>query len=210
VNGSGELEGFEIDVGRRLAAAIGVEPEFRVYVWDEIIDALERDEIDLIATGMAITPLRAMRVDFSEPYSESGYTVVVNDSTVTETLESIRGLDTADHTIATVDQTLSGQAAPLFFDAARIEVFANPEDAEAAVVSGDAQAYLTSLPEASLLVGRFSAELSLPLAEPLGFSSAGFAVRRDNATLLGFLNEWIGAAEQQQWLERAHEDWFGE
>ncbi|HMB73929.1 MAG TPA: transporter substrate-binding domain-containing protein [Gammaproteobacteria bacterium] len=207
-NAAGELEGFEIDVGRRVAEAMRVEPEFRVYVWDEIIDGLERGEIDMIATGMAITPLRAVRVDFSDPYSESGYTVVVNDSAVTEALGSIRDLDTESHIIATVDQTLSGQAAPLFFDSADLEVFVDPQDAEAAVLSGRVHAYMTSLPEATLLVGRFSDRLRIPLADPVGTAPAGFAVQRNNATLLEFLNEWISGVEQQQWLERAYDDWF--
>lgn len=207
-NPDGDLEGFEIDVGRRLAQAMGVEPEFRVYVWDEIIDGLERGEIDMIAAGMAITPLRAMRVDFSEPYSESGYTVVVNNAAVTGDVENVRDLDTANHVIATVDQTLSGQAAPLFFDLAELEVFNDPVDAEAAVVSGSVHAYMTSLPEANLLVGRFSDQLSLPLADPVGTAPAGFAVQRDNDTLLDYLNEWINEADERRWLESAYDDWF--
>ena len=131
-NEDGELEGFEIDVGRRVAQAMGVEPEFKVYVWDDIIDGLQRDEI-----------------------------------------------------------------------------FAEPRDAEAAVLSGRAHGYLTSVPEATVLVSKFPDRLRIPLAEALAGAPAGFAVRPGNDTLLEFLNEWIHGTEEQEWLDKRHHDWFG-
>jgi len=43
----GELRGFEIDVARQLAGDMGLEPEFQVYEWDRIINALLAGEIDV-------------------------------------------------------------------------------------------------------------------------------------------------------------------
>lgn len=205
----GALEGFEIEVGKRVAQAMGVDPEFKVYVWDEIIAGLERDEIDMIAAGMSITPFRALRVDFSDPYSEAGFTVVVKTSAVPDAVEDIRALDRDDYVIAIVSETLSAQAAPLFFDHAMLEVFPSPQDAEAAVLSGSADGYLTSSPEAAILVSQYSDRLRVPLAEPLAGAPAGFAVARGNETLLSFLNQWIRGSEQQAWLAATYGDWFG-
>ncbi len=56
---AGQLEGFEIDVGRQIAHDLGVTPEFKVYSLDTIFDAVDRGEIDFIAGGLAITPARA-------------------------------------------------------------------------------------------------------------------------------------------------------
>jgi len=205
----GDLAGFEIEVGRRVAQAMGVDPEFEIYVWDEIIGGLERNEIDMIAAGMAITPYRAERVDFSDPYSEEGFTVVVDRDTVAAAVDSVRSLDRGEYVVAIVDATLSGQAGPLFFDSAEIRTFPGPEDAEAAVLSGAAQVYLTSAPEAARLVARFPDRLAIPLTDPLAGAPAGFAVQRGNDTLLGFLNDWIDGADQQQWLEATYDFWFG-
>ena len=54
--GNGELVGFEIDMANKIASDMGVEADFRVYDWPDIIPALQKGEIDLIAGGMAITP----------------------------------------------------------------------------------------------------------------------------------------------------------
>lgn len=204
----GELEGFEIDVGRRVAQAMGVDPEFRMYVWDEIIDGLEANEIDMIAPGMAITPLRAERVDFSDAYSESGFTAVANKDAVPEAVGSVKDIDRESFVVALVEATLSGQAAPLFFDRAELTSFTNPRDAEAAVLSGNADAYVTSVPEANLLVAEHPDQLALALAEPLPGAPAGFAVQPGNDSLLDFLNEWIAGDDVEQWLETTYDGWF--
>ena len=69
--GDGELLGFEIDVAENLAEVMGVEPIFLVYDWDKIILALESGEVDIVA-GLAITPERALHVNFSQPYAVGG------------------------------------------------------------------------------------------------------------------------------------------
>jgi len=69
---SGDLVGFEVDVAKKIASDMGVAAEFKVYEWDAIIPALQNDEIDVIAGGMAITPERALKVNFSRPLAKSG------------------------------------------------------------------------------------------------------------------------------------------
>jgi polar amino acid transport system substrate-binding protein len=207
-NPDGELEGFEVEVGRRVAQAMGVEPEFRVYIWDEIIDAVEANEIDVIAAGMAITPLRAQRVDFSNAYSEAGFTMVANTQSVPSPVADIKDLDRVDFTVAVVDATLSGQAAPLFFDRAELIRFADPREAEEAILSGDVDVYATSLPEANILTATHAGRLGPALEEPLPGVPAGFAVMRGNDSLVEFFNVWIAGSDVRQWLESEYERWF--
>ncbi len=75
---SGELIGFEIDLARKIASDMNVEPEFKIYEWEKIIPALQQGEIDVIAAGMAITPRRALQVSFSQPVGNSGISLATN------------------------------------------------------------------------------------------------------------------------------------
>lgn len=208
-NRNGDLEGFEIDVARNIAREMGVEPEFRVYVWDEIIGGLQRGEIDLIAAGMAITPSRALQVEFSSPYSESGTSIVINSNLVTADVTTIEDLNREGFVIAGVDATLAGDSAPQYFDLADIEIFVEPGEAEAALVEGRAHAYLLSVPEAANLVAQYSDRVAMPLTEPLLGSVAAFAVEPGNQSLLNYLNAWIAASSANGWLESTYEYWFG-
>ena len=75
---NGELIGFEIDVGRRLAEDMGVEAEFIPTAWDGIIPALISGKFDVIISGMSITPQRNLTVNFTQPYAYTGATIVAN------------------------------------------------------------------------------------------------------------------------------------
>jgi len=81
-----QLSGFEIDVANKLAQDMGVEAKYSVYEWDDIIDALQRGEIDVIAGGMAITPARALKVNFSLPYADSGVSLITHTAKTFEWL----------------------------------------------------------------------------------------------------------------------------
>ena len=105
-NKAGELVGFEIDVARKIAGDMSVEPEFKVYLWEDIIPALLTGEIDIIAGGMSITPARALKVDFSRPLAESGVGLATN-TRMTRNIESLRELDAPGIVVTTVKDTIA-------------------------------------------------------------------------------------------------------
>ena len=74
----GELIGFEPDVGRKLAADMGVDVGFVPTAWDGIIPALLAGKFDVIISGMSITPQRNLTVNFTDPYAWSGLAMVAN------------------------------------------------------------------------------------------------------------------------------------
>ncbi len=77
-NTQGELVGFEMDVAKQLAKDMGVKPVFKVFDWDGILPALLKQKIDIIVAGMVVTPQRALKVNFTQPYASSGIGIVAN------------------------------------------------------------------------------------------------------------------------------------
>ena len=65
---SGELAGYEIDLGNEVCARAGVECEWIINEWDSIIPNLQAGNYDVIMAGMSITDERMEQIDFSEPY----------------------------------------------------------------------------------------------------------------------------------------------
>lgn len=63
-----ELVGFEVEMAQRFAASIGRRPVWSTMDFGGLIAALASGKIDVIVTGMAITPERRQRIDFSESY----------------------------------------------------------------------------------------------------------------------------------------------
>lgn len=67
-NADGELDGYDVDVSKGVAAIIGVEMEYVCQKWDGMIPALLANKFDLIIASMSITDSRLEKMDFSQPY----------------------------------------------------------------------------------------------------------------------------------------------
>jgi polar amino acid transport system substrate-binding protein len=206
-NKSGDLIGFEIEVARKIAGDMGVKAEFKVYVWEDIIPALEKGEIDVIAGGMAITPARALRVNFSRPLATSGVGLATN-TRMTRDIESLRQLDAPDTVITTVKDTFAAGVAKTLFPKAKLRVFSGRDDAEAEILQGRAHVYLASLPEAQFLVLKHGDVVDLPIAEPLIGNSEALAVKKGEQQLLNFLDAWVTARQSDKWLSTTRDYWF--
>jgi polar amino acid transport system substrate-binding protein len=73
----GEFTGVEPDLARALAADLGKTVEFVELRWEGLTDALLNGKVDIIMSGMTITPARLMRVNFADPYLKAGQTILV-------------------------------------------------------------------------------------------------------------------------------------
>ena len=65
---NGELTGFEVELAEAMCAEMKANCEFVIQAWDGMIPGLLARKFDAIMSSMSITPERAERVLFSEPY----------------------------------------------------------------------------------------------------------------------------------------------
>lgn len=203
----GKLAGFDIDVTKKIAADMGIKVEFKVYPWEDIMPALKKGDIDLIATGMAITPKRALEVEFSHPYSESGVTLATHTAN-TQNINSLVELNKESITIAAVEDTIGADLAAQVFTNATLKMYSTPEIAEGAVLKGDAHGYVASLPVARIFAMTHDETVDLPLPEPLLSYKIAFAVRKGEQSLLNFLNAWIASRQADRWIPATENFWF--
>lgn len=114
-------------------------------IFGDLIPALVRGKIEIIATNMAITPPRAQQVDFSIPVYNAPTEVVVvlaNDTTAYRSLADLRnfpvGAQKGSIQLALLQRT-GGFS--------EIKIYDTLEDAWSAVVSGQIKAAVTSGPD---------------------------------------------------------------
>ncbi|SFL93401.1 transporter substrate-binding domain-containing protein [Marinobacter zhejiangensis] len=202
-----QLIGFEVDLANKLAGDLGVDTELKVYEWDKIIAALQQGEIDVIAAGMAITPHRALQVNFSLPYMTSGVTLATNTGK-TQSIHSLEQLNQESVVITSVTDSFGNELAATLFDRATQLPFATKEEAQQAITSGRAHAYVASVPETLYLALDNPGTIDLPLGKPLVASKAGLAVRRGEQEWLNFLNAWVTVHQADGWLDTNYAYWF--
>lgn len=203
----GELMGFEVDVARQLAADMGVKAQLLTYDVERLVPALEAGEIDVIAAGLTITPERALHVNFSAPYAESGIALATHlERTVT--VADIADLDDAAITIAAVEGSVAVPLARRLWPRANLEVFASATAASEALIAGKVHGYLEDEPVPTFLSLENPGVIDVPLARPLLASRAGFAVNKGDPDFLAFLNAWITSREADTWLATTSNYWF--
>lgn len=154
----GEFAGFDYEVMRTFASALGVELEVRpVATFGELIPALLRGDGDLIASSFSITPEREQRIDFSDPYFPVVVMVIVRqDSPIAgpADLAGRLGSTTAGSSLEARMKTIPGvrllHVPNLYYDAVA--------NGEAEFTFSDSTSVLTVLPRYPGLKVAFSFE----------------------------------------------------
>src|SRR5687767_2713563 len=103
-NLEGEVEGFDVEVAKIIAGALGIAPED--IEWQETPSAvreevLEGDEVDMVVATYTINDQRKERVSFAGPYYVAGQQIMVaSDNDTITGPESLR--DNPDATVCSV------------------------------------------------------------------------------------------------------------
>ena len=82
--------GLDIDLAKEIGKILGREIQFQNTDFEGILDGLVIDKYDMVMSAVTITPARAEKVDFSDPYIENWQAIVVKKGTAP--IESPEGL----------------------------------------------------------------------------------------------------------------------
>jgi len=74
-----KLIGFDVDIGRAIAAKLGVKPEFVEGKWDGLIAGLNVNRYDVVINQVGISAEREAKYDFSKPYIASAAALIVRE-----------------------------------------------------------------------------------------------------------------------------------
>jgi ABC-type amino acid transport substrate-binding protein len=88
---TGDVEGFDVDLGKAIAEDLGVQPRFIEAITDNRIPFLVDGTVDLILSTMTITKERDLEIDFSEPYYIAGGRVLVREGSDIQGIQDLGG-----------------------------------------------------------------------------------------------------------------------
>ncbi|MBA2861807.1 ABC transporter substrate-binding protein [Methanococcus maripaludis] len=78
----GEFKGFEVELIYEISKRLDLQPEFIVYSFSGLLDAVSEGEVDCGIGYIGKTPERQLKMDFSRPYGYTYSTILVrSDST---------------------------------------------------------------------------------------------------------------------------------
>jgi polar amino acid transport system substrate-binding protein len=197
---TGELTGYEIELGNELCKRAGLTCEFVQNAWDSIIPNLQSGNYDLIMAGMSITDERDQVIDFTQNYippASSAYLALSADA------------NTGDGAVIAA-QTGTIQAAYIAESGATLMEFATPDETVAAVRNGEADAVFADKDYLAPIATDSNGELVLLANEVQLGGGVGIGVRESDTELREKMDAAIQSMKDDGTLNPLIEKWFGE
>ena len=108
------LVGFDVEVAKLIADYIGVEIQYSETVWSSIFASLDAGQIDTVVNEVSYTEERAVKYDFSEPYTFTQRAILVlADNDAINGLEDIAGKTASNDPTSTIGQFAQDNGAVL-------------------------------------------------------------------------------------------------
>ncbi len=186
-DGHGNPVGFDVELARLLAQALGVELEIRDVEWSGLIPSLIDGKVDVVISGVSATLERARTIAFSEPYFETGLCLLVRKDA------SIRGpqdLDDPRVTLALKTGTTGHLVAERRFARAKKRYFKDEAACALEVAQGKADAFVYDQVSVARHA-REDPERLRAILEPFTYEPYAIAFRQGEPDLARFVDMFL-------------------
>ncbi len=200
INESGEVDGFERELGDELCRRAELECTWVTNEWDTIIPNLVNGDYDTILAGMSITDERDKVIDFTQAYFPPSPSLYVANAGA--------GDDVVNGVVATQVNTV--QADHLTGTEATLIEFATIGEAVDAVLNGDADAALADNSYLKEVVAESDGKLVFVGPEVVLDGGVGMGLRETDGELKTKMNEAIDSMKSDGSLNALIRKWFGE
>lgn len=196
---TGNLVGADIDIAKSIAEELGVELEIiqERDSWDDLIEDVANNKADLAISYISLTPKRALKVEFSEPYAKVRPVFLINRTFLAssthsghDTLSQMFNSDNSEAVILAYDGSSYLDQAKHLFPKAKIHPIHDLQEVENMLLTDQAAAYFSDEVEISSLL-RTNPEYKLKLIAYSFKNNAdiiAIPVKRENTKLLSYVN----------------------
>ena len=158
--GSDELTGFDVEMGRLIAEALGVEARFEETQWDSILAGIDAGRFDIACNGVGYLPERAEKYYMCGPYVYMGTVLVVRgDNTEINSFEDLAGkttANTASSTYALMAEKYGATVEPVDDLDATIRLLLDGRIDGTVNAAGSIADYLSRFPDANIRIAASS------------------------------------------------------
>jgi ABC-type amino acid transport substrate-binding protein len=207
ISKDGELFGYEVELAKILANAMNVEVKFVKKPFAELLDALEKGEVDAVMSGMTMTPERNLRAAFVGPYIVSGKSILTKSATMAA-LEDAEEIDRSTIKITALKGSTSEKFVKRILEKTTYIGVDNYDEGVQMVLDGKADALVADFPICALTIMRHPDAGLVTLTEPMTIEPIGIALPPGDSLLLNMVTNYLGALDGVGLLDALEEKWF--
>jgi len=206
---SGQLVGFDMDIAYRMAQAMGVKLEIVNGTVDSLIPGLVTNKYDIFIRGITLTQERNLKVNFSDPYFESGETLLIRKALANQ-VHAYGDLNQPNFRIVSKVGTTGEMAAKKFMPKAKYTGFETEQEAVTEVKNGNADAFVFDAPYNTVAMLLFAQDKLVHINKPFTYEPLAWAVRQGDVDFLNWLNHFLEQIRRDGTYDRLHHKWFVE
>lgn len=203
----GEIVGFDVDLAKEMAKAMGVKLTIVNTDFDGIIPALMADKFDIIISGITVTQERNLKINFADPYIVVGQTVLVAKKHA-GSVKSYKDLNDPKYVVASRIGTTGEQAVKRLMPKAQYKSFEKESDGAMEVINGNADAFVYDLPFCAVFMAQQGADKLVFLDEPFTYEPLGFGIKPGDPDFLNWLNNFLRQIKADGRYDRIYTKWI--
>lgn len=201
-----QLEGFDVDVGRRIAEALGVKAEFVTTEAAQRVPFLISNRIDIALGAMTRTPERAKLIAYTIPLHSESMGVITTDKIDIETWKE---LDRSDITLVNMRGNLSVSLLKDMLPKPKVLLVDGNADTIRAIAQGRADALVENVDFFLKFTTNYRKIEWRVLNDPIFVAYCGIGVGKDNDSLRNFLNILLHDLHTSGFVNATWEKWYG-
>jgi polar amino acid transport system substrate-binding protein len=202
-----KLTGFDVEMAKEAAKHLGMEVEFKPIDWNAKEAELNGKRVDALWNGLTITDKRKENIAFTKPYLENRQIIVVTGESPIKTKADLAG-----KTIGVQEGSTAVEAVERDADTAKsfkeLKKFGDNVTALLDLKAGRLDALVVDE-----VVGRYYTSKKpgeyVVLEDNFGTEEYGVGVRKDDAALLGKIQDAMDKMKQDGTAARISTQWFG-
>ncbi|MDP3285222.1 MAG: transporter substrate-binding domain-containing protein [Desulfobacterales bacterium] len=204
---NGNFVGFDIDIAKEMAQALGVKFVPVNTAWDGIIPSLITEKFDIIMSGMTVTQERNLKINFADPNIVVGQTILMNKKHK-GAIKSYKDLNDPKYTITSKLGTTGEQAVKRVIPKATYKSFETEPEAALEVVNGKADAFVYDLPYCVVFMAQQGAGKLIFLDTPFTYEPLAWAVRKGDPDFINWLNNFLRQIKNDGRYDKVYDKWI--
>ena len=207
VSKDGSLMGLEVDLVRMLAEAMNLNLSLTSMPFPDLLPALKEGKVDMVLSGISITPERTRDFAFVGPYVLSGKSVLT-DSDRLVNMKSPRDLDKENLILVALEGSTSADYAKRVAPKATLVTTKDYAEAVKMILDKKADAMIADMPACVLTVLQNpQADLATP-SEPFNIEPIGIALSARDSRFVNLIQMYINAFEDTGVLGDLRDKWL--
>lgn len=201
-----KLMGYDIDLAALVAAGLGVRLRLVPMSFPELLPALREGKVDMLISGLSMTPQRNLGCMFSGPYLISGQAILAH----TEVAKRFQGPDDLNKEgviIAAALESTSLSTVREMMPKAKVLEVDSQETGLRAVLEGKAHVLVADYAFCALAALRYADQGLASLDRPFTFEPLGIAFMED-ALLANWMDNFLLLLKGTGRMEYLSQRWF--